>query len=214
MMNVPTPPTVGAYAFSCPSCNAYSHQRWAGPPLRLSDNDGGSAMPLSDCRASMCVHCNNFALWVGINLVYPDVGVAPPPNVDMPDDAQGDYKEAVSVVARSPRAAAALLRLSIEKVCIYLTSEGHDLNAKIGILVQNGLRSEIQKALDTVRVIGNNAVHPGQMDLSDDHETCIGLFGLVNIIVHDRITQPKAIDELFSKLPDGAKNQIERRDSK
>lgn len=45
------------------------------------------------------------------------------------------------------------------------------------------------------------------MDLSDDKETCIARFGLVNVIVDDRISQPKWIKELFGKLRDEAIDQ-------
>jgi hypothetical protein len=50
------------------------------------------------------------------------------------------------------------------------------------------------------------------MDLKDDQETCMGLFGLVNIVVEDRISQPKKIADLFGKLPEVAKDAIEKRD--
>ena len=105
------------------------------------------------------------------------------------------------------------MRLALEKICAQLESDGRDINAKIGAMVNKGLRVEIQQALDTVRVVGNNAVHPGQMDLKDDYETCIGLFELVNIIVENQISQPKKIAELFGKLPEGARDAIEKRDT-
>jgi hypothetical protein len=57
-------------------------------------------------------------------------------------------------------------------------------------------------------------VHPGEIDLNDTPEIALQLFGLINIIVEDRITKPKEIEELYSKLPDGAKKAIEECDRK
>lgn len=73
---------------------------------------------------------------------------------------------------------------------------------------------KIQKALDSVRVIGNNAVHPGQIDLKDDTDTAISLFKLLNMIVEIMITQPKKVDEIYGKLPTSAKEAIKKRDKK
>lgn len=33
-----------------------------------------------------------------------------------------------------------------------------------------------------MRVIGNESVHPGEMDIRDDHDTVFQLFDLVNLI--------------------------------
>jgi Domain of unknown function (DUF4145) len=94
----------------------------------------------------------------------------------------------------------------------HLGEKGDNLNHDVGSLVKKGLRVEIQQALDAVRVIGNNAVHPGQLDLRDDQLTVNGLFDLVNLIVHDRITQPKKIGELFNKIPPSQAAAIQKRD--
>ena len=72
----------------------------------------------------------------------------------------------------------------------------------------------VKEALDIVRVIGNNAVHPGQIDLQDNDETAKSLFGLVNIISEKMITEPKHVKSMFDNLPDNAKNQIKKRDEK
>lgn len=79
-------------------------------------------------------------------------------------------------------------------------------------MVKNDLRKSIQQALDIVRVIGNNAVHPGQIDLKDDMKTALSLFRLVNMIVEDMIAKPKEVDSLFNGLPDDVKKGIEKRD--
>lgn len=94
----------------------------------------------------------------------------------------------------SPRSSAALLRLCIQKLMIELKQKGRDLNEDIGALVSQGLDARVQKALDVLRVIGNNAVHPGQIDLKDDKETAISLFQLLNAIVERCITVNKKIE--------------------
>jgi hypothetical protein len=70
----------------------------------------------------------------------------------------------------------------------------------------------IQKALDIVRVIGNESVHPGQIDLNDDPAVTSKLFELVNFIATKMITEPKEIDRLFEGLPPGKKEAIQKRD--
>lgn len=78
----------------------------------------------------------------------------------------------------------------------------------------NGLPPKIQQSLDIVRVIGNNQVHPGQMDVRDDEPTASRLFELVNVIVENQIASPKHIAALYDKLPEGARKAIEERDAK
>ena len=46
--------------------------------------------------------------------------------------------------------------------------KGKDINTDIGNLVKKGLPIKVQESLDILRVIGNEAVHPGQLDLKDD----------------------------------------------
>jgi hypothetical protein len=99
---------------------------------------------------------------------------------DTPDTVKVDFDEARSVFGRSPRSSAALLRLSIQRICIHLGLPGKNLNEDIGKLVAAGLPIEIQQSLDIVRVVGNNQVHPGTLDVRDDPETAEHLFELVN----------------------------------
>lgn len=128
-----------------------------------------------------------------------------------PPDVRADYEEAWSIVALSPRGAAALLRLCIQKLCEHLGEKGK-LDDAIAALVKKGLDARVQKALDIVRVIGNESVHPGQMDLRDDPDTATELFRLINLIVEVMISQPKHIETMYSGLPESRRQAIEKRD--
>lgn len=165
-------------------------------------------------KVSLCGHCRRRLVWIDDRIAWPPVGGAPLANPDMPDDVREDYQEAASIVYQSPRGAAALLRLAIQKLCKHLGEPGENINADVGALVAKGLDTHIQEALDAVRVIGNESVHPGEMDLKDDRETAVALFGLVNLIVEDMISRKKRISAVYSKLPAGKLKGIENRDAK
>ncbi|MER9473535.1 DUF4145 domain-containing protein [Mesorhizobium sp. M0520] len=117
------------------------------------------------------------------------------------------------MINTSPRSAAALLRQAIQRLCRHVGGDGKNINDDIASLVKKVLDPRVQKALDVVRVIGNNAVHPGQIDLKDDRATAAKLFGLVNLIADIMVTQPKHIDAMFEGLPEGARKAIEKRDA-
>lgn len=169
-------------------------------------------LELNNVHLSECYHCGKVAIWVGDNMIWPRANKAPAPNADLPPDVIVDYLEAGEIVNASARGAAALLRLAIQKLCKHLGERGKNINDDIASLVAKGLDPRVQKMLDVVRVIGNNAVHPGEIDLRDDRVTAEKLFTLVNLIADIMISQPKAIDELYGGLGNGVLAAIERRD--
>jgi hypothetical protein len=204
-----SPPKFRRTAFNCPGCHAYASQVWCEPWAKHS-NDFARVVDLMFAR---CSHCNKHSIWRQQEMIYPEESRASLPSSDMPEDVARDYEEARSILLRSPRGAASLLRLCIQKLCISLGEPGRDLNADIGSLVARGLNPKVQRSLDVVRVIGNEAVHPGQIDLHDDVDTASNLCELVNLIVESMITQPRIVDALYEKLPESKKEQIVRRDS-
>jgi len=203
------PPTVTEKRFNCPFCNAFSDQHWS--PSSYVNERGGES--ISGFMMSKCASCGRIAVWWDKQMIFPDIITAPLPNPDMPDDVKKDFAEARNISPKSSRGASALLRLCVEKLCIHLGEESGDLNSKIGNLVQKGLRPEIQQSLDALRVIGNENVHPGTLDLRDDPETAIALFALVNLIVQTMITDPKKAKEIFDKIPQSKKDGITQRDN-
>lgn len=161
-----------------------------------------------------CFNCHKLGIWAFQCLIYPIKKHGSGPNQDLPEEIKMDFEEARSIVNLSPRGACAILRLCIQKICIHLGEKGVRIDDDIASLVAKGLNPRIQKALDIVRVIGNEAVHPGVLDLKDDNDTAEELFSLVNIISEQLISVPKSIDELYSKLPEKKRQAIEKRDKK
>lgn len=204
------PPVFNNDSFNCPYCNVFAKQNWFN--IFLSPPNSGF-IPTQDIKISQCSHCEKNAYWHKEKLILPNVTLAPPSHVDMPTCMVDDYNEASSILYHSPRGAAALLRLALQKLMVELGQPGKDINKDIGTLVKNGLPVEIQRALDILRVIGNESVHPGTMDLKDNREIALKLFELINFIIEDRISKPKKIEELFNNLPPGKLEGIAARDT-
>lgn len=205
-------PSLNAKAFHCPHCEVHAHQYWFEGARFVKGQRFDVLKDNKKLTISICEHCGEYSLWLDEAMLYPVSSIAPIPVEDMPQEVKDDYIEAKSIVNMSPRAASALLRLGLQKLMVSLGEKGEDLNTDIGNLVKKGLPTTVQQALDCVRVIGNNAVHPGELDLKDDQQTASGLFGLVNMIVNVMITQPKEVSSLYEKIPKGAKAAIVKRD--
>ena len=163
---------------------------------------------------SHCYDCKKVTIWVHDRPVYPPLRSGPPPNADLPDGTFDDYEEARAILDLSPRGAAALLRLCIQKICIHLGEKGKKIDDDIASLAAKGLHPVVRKSLDIVRVVGNDAVHPGTMDLNDDRDTALQLFSLVNAICEQLISYPKSVDDLYQKIPQSKRDAIEERDAK
>ncbi|MEK7577508.1 MAG: DUF4145 domain-containing protein [Patescibacteria group bacterium] len=223
------PPKHAIGQFHCPHCGVYAKQLWShlhaigdvyskmgsygytykSKILELTHTKGNLPEKWS---LSICEHCGSSVIWFSDAIIYPKRIRVEQPNSDLSEEIQEDYLEAAKVLEESPRSAAAILRLALQKLCIQLGQKGENINEDIAVLVKKGLNPAIQKSLDALRITGNNAVHPGELDLKEDEERVLKLFDLINFVAQKMITEPKEIDAFYAELPDGAKKAVEKRD--
>jgi hypothetical protein len=203
-----SPPSFKAQGFSCPHCGAFAKQRWDVWSI------GPSKRPQKDfAHGTTCDHCSEHTLWYDAHMVYPAGLVGPIPSDDMSDDVREVYEEARAIAATSPRAAAALLGVSIEMVVNELVPGKGKLYDKIRMLVEQGLDRHIQKMLDSVRWYGNDGgAHPGEIDLKEQPEVVAKLLFCVNRIVEQMVTWPREIEKLYNTVPESKRKVIEERD--
>ena len=215
-------PVLMREAFHCVRCGILTSQKWSPLYYREGNRHHGTRV-----RRCVCFHCGAESFWLApgsVALATEDASapmlwpfssaMSPQAHVDMPPDVRGPYDEARGIVERSPRGAAALLRLAMQLLMPHLGQPGKNIDQDIAALVANGLAVEVQQALDAVRVIGNESVHPGTLDMEDDLETAITLFGVLNFIVDQRISQPKKVAALYVNLPPDKLAGIANRDAK
>ena len=172
-----------------------------------------NAIVPKEVAISVCSSCEKPAVWIQKVDIYPNSTPVEYPNEDLSDEIKKIYAEAAVIVKPSPRGAAALLRLALQKLLIQLGKDGKKINNDIKELVSEGLSPKIQQALDLMRVIGNNAVHPGQIDIDDNSDIALKLFQILNMIAYEMISRPNEINQLYENLiPDDTKDHIKDRD--
>ncbi|MFS7199247.1 DUF4145 domain-containing protein [Carnobacterium divergens] len=217
--------SVGGYrindqpAFICPHCELRAAHKWTYAfPKKTASVDipkGIQELIIESC----CLSCDKQSYWKidelgNEELLYPINKInIPSPNEDMPENVRKTYVEAFTILNDSPRAATALARLAVEELLISLRINESSINNQIAKLVEQGLSKKVQQALDALRVVGNNAVHPGKIENLDNEDSAKSILGLINFIVEELITKPKEIEELYANLPKTALAAIEKRDS-
>ena len=206
------PPKYKSEQFHCLYCQVFALQEWPGIIPHDSEYLDVICIEKAEVEVSICVHCESTTFWLAEKIIYPPTRTAPQANSDLPDDVKQVYDEASAIADQSSRAACALLRLAVEMLLKHLGETG-STNESIGNLVKKGLDPKVQQSLDIVRITGNNAVHPGEIDFGDTTDVQ-ALFNLINVIAGVLITQPKQIQALYDGLPENSKKAVEKRDGK
>lgn len=119
----------GKTAFECPHCGTF-----IGPEWRRLGPVGATTNTVELVEAVTCAACDGILIALGNTVVYPSDLVGPVASTDMPELVRTEYDEARRVGAASPRAAAALLRLAIQKLVDRLRPGKEDLDLKIGLV--------------------------------------------------------------------------------
>lgn len=232
-------PKIDSDAFTCPNCGVYAKQNWyilhkkrtethmiLDHLKKLEDDEvmrkastrvdlqtSSLYDPMEDLHIAICDQCYDYSLWKKTNMIYP-IGRGPLPNPDMPPEIQYDFLEARTIIDLSPRGSAALLRLALQKLMPHFGEKGNNINDDIKILVTKGLDIQIQEAMDALRVVGGESVHPGTLDMKDDTSTALALSELTNIIIHEMISKRKEIKRVYDILPKEKLDAIKKRDKK
>jgi hypothetical protein len=191
------PPSFKEEGFHCPHCGVYAHQNWFDVAL-----EGGSDEPGETLSLGTCEKCSRFSLWIDGEMIYPPSANLPLPRMEMPEEVRAIYLEARRTLDASPRSASALLRLAIRELVTHL-GETDDIAENLENLNKMGLDEKIQIALERVRMVGDGAVEPGMIDSGDGEETARALFEILNLIVDALMVQPRRVDEMLGKLPQG-----------
>jgi hypothetical protein len=193
-------------AFTCPYCQVYTTQDWE--ELNVS-----GARYVSPISRSQCFHCHKHAYWHEKKMMVPDSVNVPMPNSDLPEELQKIYLEARSIFNNSPRGAAALLRLVLQMLMKEFGEPGRDLDKDIGSLAaKEKVSKRTTKMFHSIRITGNESVHPGTINLEDDTELANALFHLINLIVFDVTSYGNYVDKIWEKMPKGKRMAAEERD--
>lgn len=215
-MNKYTKPYFGGEAFNCPHCGAYSGMQWGAFLERNTLKEVIKKVEGYSFFYSTCFSCKRSAIWYSKDenpkIFFPRE-VAIPPEENMPENVKEIYEEASLVLGDSPRAACALLRLALQELMKYL-KENIQIYSELKLgNIENDIKKIInignfyqdekewlEEAMNSVRLIGNKASHPSELDINDNPEIANILFEMINFIVGEIITKPKEREEKLNKL--------------
>jgi hypothetical protein len=85
---------------------------------------------VTNLHLSECFNCHGFSIWLHDRIIYPSMRAGVEPNDDLDADIKRDFEEARSILDQSPRGAAALLRLALQKLCKQLGESGDNIDKR------------------------------------------------------------------------------------
>jgi hypothetical protein len=171
---------------------------------------------LLNLHVSRCYNCKGFTVWVRDRLVFPIKGNEPldiieadfrqveedvqelednvpesdehvQASVEEVEEASEDFEEAAAILNKSPRGAAALIRICIQNMMPLMKETGKNLDENISSLVRKGLEVEIQQAMDVLQVIRRNPGQDSDVDLRDETAIATRMLESLNEILERRM---------------------------
>ena len=91
-----------------------------------------------------------------------------------------------------------MLRHLVEQIIVQKT--GKEVKNLSQAVQEMALPGHLHKSMDLVRIVGNRAVHGGDIQPHEDPEVIVLLFEIVNQLVVHLISHPKRIEEMSAKL--------------
>ena len=206
----------------CPHCGVKSQQKYLNKIYgsyesyvapKSTPNEGHIQSryktSLQGLNSIQCGSCGNYSIYHNGKMIYPIDSSVSKPNEDMPSNVKKVYYEAKTVLNISPKSACALLRLALEILMNELDINGRTLNDKINNYCNDfDSNNRLIKAFHLVRIVGNETVHPGTIDIDDNEDIARAMFEILNEIVNETITKKKKLDAIFDYLPNEKTNQI------
>lgn len=206
----------------CPHCNKETGwvSAWMYSTIRKGENDIVIHI-CQMCGGAFYDYCLGRGM-VGDTLAYGQVRIwpdsipssIPQPNADMPDICKKVYEEAAHVFVHSHRAAAALLRLCLQQLLTEAGIQGNTIDRQIQNLIKSGEDPMNVLCMDICRILGNESVHPGTINLNEDTETATILFMFINMATDRLFTAKRRVEELYQKLPEEARKALEARNAR
>lgn len=198
-------------AFTCPHCGAVAEQKWS--DVQVPERHLRS-METPFYRTSFCMACKQYSIWLIFSdssdrMVYPTGGTSPSPHPEMSGSVKDTYEQARSIAELSPCASAALLRKALEQLLMEYRppKDGKKfyLNKTLESLKKD-IPESVYMNLESVKLVGDKSIHPGEIDMEDFPEITTALFELVNEIFEKLVAQPNRHKKLHEKI-DSITNQ-------
>lgn len=200
-LNIYKVPRHNSPSFHCPFCGIHAQMEWA-----FLESKRPSV------TSATCTACSKASLWREDEMIYPDVGIAPPPHPMMPEKIYHYYDMARKASRNLPEASCAFLRQGIAELLVLLGESGTDFNADIDNLVEREFGNRaFWVPMFKARLAGFDIIKPGVLDTRDDQPMMELLFYFINQIIEEAIANPKHLAEFYAKLSDPAKQPKEKK---
>lgn len=211
-------PVFGQDACVCPRCDVFAQHSWHpveyDPTWKATGNSANlliqkpanprAPIPVQGAFFQLCSHCRQLSLWSQEELIRPLPNPPGPPPLDEAPRAVRDlHLEARAICQASPRGAAALLRLALDKLLVELGYSSGGLADRLKEARDGGtLSPQIYDAALAVKLLGDNGVHPGEIDLHELPTSAASMMEFLNLVVEETIIRERRIAAVLKQGSD------------